>query len=137
MTLGIIKTFVGIVLIIHGLGHALMIFAALDKPLSPTHSIKSWIISPILGQTPTVLIGIGIAIVSLVGFMAAGLNQTGWLFPDLTWQSFTQFAAIISLIGLIVFWNAFPFFFPNKIGVIIIDLYMFVSITWLNWPSEL
>jgi hypothetical protein len=131
------KTFVGIILLIHGLGHALMILAALDKPLSPTHSIKSWIITPILGPTPTVIIGICMAVVSLVGFMVAGFNLTGWLFADLDWQYFTQLAAIVSLMGLIVFWDAFPFFFPNKIGVIIVDLYMFVSITWLNWPSEL
>jgi hypothetical protein len=119
---------VAIVLILHGLGHALGMMAASGVTLSQTHAPHSWLLSKLLGDTATRAIGFVVWLLALIGFVGAGLGLLGLIVPATWWQPLAVGAAIISLFGLALFWNALPFFFPNKVGVIIVDA---VVLVWL------
>ena len=70
MSISTIRTLIAIVLIAHGLGHALGILAAMGITLSKNHSLYSWLLTKFTGQS--VSTGIGSAI-------SSGGNRAGAL----------------------------------------------------------
>jgi hypothetical protein len=125
-----------IVLIAHGIGHALGLMAVFGIRLSKTHSPGSWLLTGLLGETVSRIIGFLIWTLALVGFLGAGMGLLGWLVPTDWWQPLAVGAAILSLMGLFLFWNGFPFFFPNKVGVFVVDVATILSPHWLGWPPD-
>ena len=71
-----------------------------------------------------------------VGFIAAAMALMGWLVPHDMWRTLAIWSSVISLIAIILFWNAFVTLFPNKIGAIAVDVATLVALLWANWPSE-
>jgi hypothetical protein len=137
MSISTIRTLIAIVLIAHGLGHALGILAAMGITLSKNHSLYSWLLTKFTGQSVSTGIGVLVFSAVLIGFICTGLSLGGWLLPRHVWQTLGLIAAIVSLTGLCLFWNAFPFLFPNKIGVLFVDIGLLVSILWLQWPAKI
>ena len=125
-----LRIVIAIILILHGVGHILAIFPIVGKKLSPTHSSNSWLLTKLIGNTGTYVVAFIIWPLALIGFVAGGFGLLGWFVPQAWWPSLTVGAAIISLLGLGLFWNAFPFFFPNKVGVIVVDVLALLSFLW-------
>jgi hypothetical protein len=73
---------------------------------------------------------------AFLGFIAAALALFGWLVPHELWRSLSVYSAVISLLALVLFWNSFGAFFPNKIGSIAVNVAILVCLLWLNWPTE-
>ncbi len=119
---------IALVLILHGIGHGLGMLAVANVKISKTHSPHSWLLDKFLGNAASRVIGFIIWLLALVGFVGAGLGMLGWLVPPDVWPSLAIGASLISLLGLFLFWDAFPFLFPNKIGVIVVDVAVLV---WL------
>jgi len=111
---------IAVVLIIHGLGHAMGILPLLGKRLSESHSADSWVLGPLLGNGPSRIVGVVIWVLVMIGFLLSAAGLLGWVVPG-QWQQMAAVTAVISLAGLTLFWNAFPFLFPNKVGVILVD----------------
>jgi hypothetical protein len=137
MSTAAIRIITGIVLMGHGIGHAMGILAVLGVKLSETHSPDSWLLTDLFGNSLTNIIGLLTWLLALLGFVGAGLGLAGWLVPHNWWQTLALSAAIISLVGLFFFWNAFPFLFPNKVGVICVDIAALICVLWLHWPPEI
>lgn len=125
------RIIIAVILIAHGLGHGLGMLAAIGVKLSPTHSPDSWLFTRLLGDTGARIIGFVIWLLALVGFVGAGLGLLGWLVPAASVPALAIGASVISLAGLALFWNAFPFFFPNKVGVIVVDVAVLVYLIWI------
>jgi hypothetical protein len=122
MSTSTIRIITVLVLIIHGIGHALAFFPALNIFSTDKWHYRSWLLSGFLGDTISralVMILFGAA---LIGFIAAGLGLLGWLVPHSAWQTLAIISALISLIALGLFWNSFAALFPNKIGAIVVDV---------------
>lgn len=113
---------IAVILIAHGLGHGLGMLAAVGVKLSPTHASYSWLFTRLLGDTGARVIGFVIWLLALVGFVGAGLGLLGWVVPPESWPEWAMAASAISLGCLAFFWDGLPFFFPNKIGVIVVDV---------------
>ena len=129
-------TFVAaIVLIAHGIGHALGLMPIFGIRLSANHSTESWALTGPLGDTAARVIAVGLWLFATVGFVCAGLGLLGWIVAQEWWRPLAIGASIASLVGLALYLNAFPFTFPNKIGVIAVDVAVLVSLLWLHWPS--
>ena len=114
---------IAIVLLAHGLGHALAIFPIFGLKLSDKHSFTSWLIQK---ESNSKIFGFGIWFLALFGFIGAGLGLLGVIVPAEQVVTLATIAAIISLAGLVFFWNSFPFLFPNKIGVIVINIIVLI-----------
>jgi hypothetical protein len=76
-------------------------------------------------------------VLALFVFGVAGSALAGWGFQWVDWETVTVLGAILSLSALLLFWHAFPFFFPNKIGVIVVNLVALLAILVLRWPPGL
>jgi hypothetical protein len=45
-------------------------------------------------------------------------------------------SALISLVALLLYWNALIFFFPHKVGALAVNIATLVCLLVLNWPAE-
>ena len=137
MSVATVKVIVALVLVGHGLGHALGTLPVFGMKLSREHSADSWLISKFLGEGPARGLCVIIHTLALLVFGVAGSSLAGWGFMWLDWEAVALFGATVSLAALLLFWDAFPFFFPNKIGVIVVNLLALLGILVLRWPPGL
>ncbi len=117
-----------LVLLAHGIGHTMGLFPAFGWASSQGWSSESWLLTPLIGELPARWIGVIIWVAGLLSFVALALGTVGVVIPSSWCRPLGIFAAVISLIGLALFWNAFPQLF-NKVGCIMVDaivLYAFV-----------
>jgi fumarate reductase subunit C len=68
--------------------------------------------------------------------LVAALGIMGWLVPHDAWRTLALVSAVISLVALALFWNAFVSFIPNKVGAIGVNVATLVCLLALNWPTE-
>ena len=59
----------------------------------------------------------------------------GWLVPQDVWRTLALAGAAISLVAVVLYWNALIMFFPHKVGAIGVDLAVLICILWLQWPA--
>jgi hypothetical protein len=131
-----LRTLIAIVFLVHGVGHVMGILPAVGLIKSKTWHSRSWLFTRILGDAGGRAISVVTWLVAAVGFIAAGLGLLGWLVPPEPWRTLAVVSAIVSLLGLVFFWNAFASFFPNKVGAIAVDVATLVAILWAHWPPE-
>jgi hypothetical protein len=140
----ILRIIIAGVLTFHGVGHAMGIIPALQLPFfenqtgawAENWSSRSWLLTPLLGDAASRLISIVLFLVPLIGFIGAALALMGWLVPHEGWRTLAIGSAVISLIAIALFWNAFIYFFPHKVGAIAVNIAVLVGLLWANWPSE-
>lgn len=137
MTAGTLRAILGIAIVLHGIGHGLALFPLVDVKLSASHSSDSWILNRLIGDAASRGCGVMLWCLALLAFMGGGFGLMGGLIPEGSWESWLVFASLVSLLALALFWDGLPFLFPNKLGVIAVDLALIVCILWLRWPGEL
>ena len=121
MSTSTIRIITGLVLIIHGIGHAMAFFPALNIFSTDKWHYRSWLLSGFLGDTVSRVLVMILFGAAFIGFIAAGLGLFGFLVPHSAWQTLAIISAVISLVALGLFWNSFASLFPNKIGAIVVD----------------
>jgi len=126
-----------IVLLGHGLGHALAAFPLFGIRLSGSHSTESWALGRVLADGPVSGLCVAVNLLALLAFVGAGLAVAGWGVPRGAWERMALLGGIVSCLGLVLFWDAFPFLFPNKIGVMVVNVWAISSVLWLRWPAGL
>jgi len=137
MSTSTLRIVIAIVLIAHGLGHALGLLPLAGIRLSRTHAGASWLLGDALGvDVPRALAGF-LWTSALATFVGAGLALLGWLGPRTDWETLALVAAALSLVTILLFWQGLPFLFPNKIGALAMDLAVLASLVWFRWPPEL
>jgi len=137
MSTGTLRIILSWLMILHGIGHAMGILAIFGIKLSNTHSSHSWLLGNILGSTGSNILSFIVWSLAIAAFLGAGLSLSGWLLSPNLWKTLAMTASIISLVGLIIFWNSFPFLFPNKIGILGIDITLLISLLFLRWPTTI
>jgi hypothetical protein len=131
------KTILALILLVHGIGHALGILAGIGVKLSSSHSLESWLFSSLLGKPVSQYLGILLSALAIIAFFTTSLSLLGWFLPQNLWESLGITASLISLLLVVFYWNFLPFLFPNKVGVIVIDGWLLLSILWWHWPTAL
>lgn len=118
----------GFFLAAHGLIHLGYIAPAPADPNYPFRLSNSWLISSLGLPEPTVrLLGILLAVVTVGGFVLAGLAALGVIVPGGWGPTLAILSAVTSLLVLVFFWHSWLL-----LGVII-DLALLVALLWLNW----
>ncbi len=131
-----LRLIIALVFFVHGVGHAMGIMPALGLSSVKGWSSRSWLLTPLLGEAISRVISIVLFLAALVGFLAAALGLMGWLVPHDSWRTLAVASAVISLVAIALFWNAFVSFIPNKLGAIVVDVATLVCLLVLNWPTE-
>ena len=131
-----LRIIIALVLFVHGVGHIMGVMPALGLSRLKRWSSHSWLLTPLLGDTVSRIISIILFLAALIGFLGATLGLLGWLVPHDSWRTLAVASAVISLLAIALFWNAFVSFIPNKVGAIAVDLATLACLLVLNWPSE-
>jgi hypothetical protein len=126
---------IAIVFFIHGIGHIMCIMPALGMNVTPTWNSHSWLLTDLLGQRVTNVLAVIIWLLAIIGFLLAALALLGWGVPHEWWRPLAMVSAVISLIGIVLFWNAFATWF-NKAGAITVDLAVLIGLLLMQWPAE-
>jgi len=122
------KFALGVFLAAHGLIHLGYVTPAPADPKYPFSLSKSWLITGIGLEEPSVrMLGIVLSALTVVGFVLTGLAATGILVPQEWWQPLTVVSAMTSFLLLVFFWNTWL-----VLGVAI-DIALLVALLWLRW----
>ena len=132
----VLRTIIALVLFVHGIGHVMAFFPALGISSTETWHARSWLLTSVIGESASKVILVILFGAALLGFVGAALALMGWLVPHDIWRTLSIVSAVISLIAIVLYWNAFVALFPNKIGALAVDIAVLVCLLFLNWPSE-
>jgi len=126
-------------LVIHGLGHGgalgALIWMAL-RPSDPTggwQAARSWLLPALPAGTATPIAG-AFWIVAMLGFVVAALSFWGIGLPGEAWRSVAIGSAIVSLVGITLFFGTWPPF--NTLAALAVNVAVLVSLLWLRWPAQ-
>lgn len=132
-----VRIITGLVLIVHGIGYSMALFPALNLVSNENWHHRSRLLGNILSDTASRVIVVILFGAVAIGFIAAGLAVFGWLVPHDWWQTLAIVSAIVGLIALALFWNAFAAFFPNKVGAIVVNVAVLWALLGTNSLSKL
>jgi len=76
-----LRALVAVVLFIHGIGHVMGVMPALKLVNVEGWNSRSWLLTPILGETISRILSIILFLLALIGFVASALALLGWLVP--------------------------------------------------------
>jgi len=126
-------------LVIHGFGHGgalgALIWMAL-RPSDPTggwQAARSWLLPALPAATATPIAG-AFWIVAMLGFVVAALSFWGIGLPGEAWRSVAIGSAIVSLVGITLFFGTWPPF--NTLAALAVNIAVLVSLLWLRWPAQ-
>jgi hypothetical protein len=140
----VLRAIIALVFGFHGVGHAMGVLPALgvvsvegaDQGWLKDWSSRSWLLTDLLGDTPSRVLCAILYGAALIGFIGAALALLGWGIPHDWWRTLAVVSAIISFVGLLLYWNALIFLFPHKVGALAINIATLVCLLLLNWPAE-
>jgi hypothetical protein len=78
----------------------------------------------------------GLYLAALIGFIGAALALLGWVVPHDWWRMLAVVSAVVSLIAVVLFWDALIALFPHKVGALAVNIATLVCLLVLNWPTE-
>lgn len=140
-----LRTILILVLAFHGVGQLMGVIPGLrlfgaggtsGPEWLKNWSCRSWLLNGLVGDTAARIIGIILFLAAFIGFVGAVLGLAGVLVPHAMWRTLAVAAAVLSLVALALYWNAFVLFFPHKVGNIGVNIAVLVCLLWANWPLE-
>jgi hypothetical protein len=125
----------GLVLVIHGVGQFLGVLALAS--IGPdSWNARSWLLTDAIGDGPARVVSTVLWVSALTLFVAAGLAVLGIGAPYTSWRMLAVSGAVLSLIAMALFWDAFPVLIPNKVGSIAVNLTVLIGILITDWPTD-
>jgi hypothetical protein len=129
------RSIFGVFLIVHGLIHVMWFVPAPDNPGGPPWPFgldDSWLLNAV-GAPESLVRGLAVtlAVLSIVGFVAAGLGVLG--VPGLAdvWSALTIASAAVSLLLVLSFWHLY------FIVGLALDIGLLITAVASWWPSTL
>ncbi len=126
----------GVVLILHGLGHGgalvvlLWIARVGGEKTGGWTAARSWVL-PSMSAEMAALIASAFWVVSLLGFVTAGLAVLGILVPQDLWSPLAVASAIVSTVGIVLFAGTWPAF--NTVAAMAVNVGVLVAVFALHW----
>lgn len=128
------RLWVGIVLLLHGIGHLLGVLAVTS--LGPKEwNARSWLLTDTMGEGPSRVLSIVLWSFCLLFLVGGALALLEIGLSESMWKSLIVTGSVLSLVTLALFWNGFPVLFPNKVGAIAVDVAALIGILMADWPS--
>jgi hypothetical protein len=140
-----LRTIITLALIFHGVGHLMGVFPALglldtqsgsSQGWLKNWSSRSWLLTDLIGEGPSRVLGVILYGLAFAGFVATGLALAGWGLPHDAWRTLAILSAIVSLAAVLLFWDALILLFPHKVGALGVNIAVVVGLLVANWPGE-
>ena len=126
------------VLLAHGLGHGGALGALAWIQLRPGtdtgawHAARSWLAPSLSGETATTIAG-AFWVASMVGFVIVAMSFWGVLLPEGVWRPLGVVSAVVSFVGIVLFFGNWPLF--NTLAALGVNIAVLVAVLWLRLPS--
>lgn len=131
-----LRILIALVLFVHGVGHIMGILPALGVGRSvESWTLRSGLLSNLIGETAGQWVGVVLFALGFLGFIAATLALLDVLIPYDTWRTLAIVSAVISLVSLLLYWNAFVTLL-NKGGAVLVNIAVLVCLLILHWPGD-
>jgi hypothetical protein len=132
-----IKVLIAGALLLHGLGHAgvfgALIANGLGHRTGPFLPARSWLFPSLPAPAARTVAGI-FWIPAAIGFVAAAMSFWGLLVPGDVWRQVAVVFAIVSGLGIVLFWGTWPTF--NMLAALGMNIAVLVTQLWLHWPPQ-
>ena len=109
----------------HGVGHVVGFWG---------ESRGSWVLSRLLPEGVTWAVEVVWMLASAALFVGAVLALLGVGLPHDAWRTLIAVAAVVSLVGILVFWGTWPG--GTMFFALVFDLLLLVAVVWYGWPAE-
>lgn len=134
-----LRLVVGGVLLLHGLGHGGALGALAWIQFRPGTATGRWTparawAAPSLSGDSATAIASAFWVVSLVGFVVAARSFWGILVPSGWWQPVGVTSAVVSIVGIVLFFGTWPMF--NTFAALAVNVAVLVAVLWLGWPPQ-
>ncbi len=135
----IIKIVIAAALLLHGLGHGGALGALIwigcsgGMDTGAWLPARSWLFPSLPAPTATTMASI-FWILSLIGFVAASMSFWGFLVPGEAWRQLAVASAIVSALGIALFFGTWPTF--NTLAALGMNIAVLVALLWLHWPPQ-
>ena len=130
MSGGFWRIVIALVILVHGVGHVLFLASCLGIT-QWGQSAYSWMLTRMLGDVATRVIGGFLWLVVIVGFMAAGVGLLG---QHIWWRTAAVGSAGVSLMALVLFVSGGST--QPILSAALMDVAILVVLLWLQWPSS-
>lgn len=130
---------VGGLLLVHGLGHGGAVGALIWLrvfPGTPTGgwlAARSWLF-PALQTPEATAVAMTFWVVAMCGFVAAALIFWGIVLPGEIWRPLAVGSAVVSLVGMIVFYGTWPVF--NTVASFAVNAAALFTQLVARWPAR-
>ena len=132
-----VKFLIAGVLLLHGLGHAGVVGALIANSrgisTGPFLPARSWLF-PSLPAPVARTVASTLWILSAIGFVAAAMSFWGILVPGDIWRQLAVVFAIVSGVGIVLFWGTWPAF--NMLAALGVNIAVLITQLWLRWPPQ-
>ena len=131
-----LRSVLAAVVALHGLGHggALGALAWIawrpDSNAGTWTAARSWLL-PALPRGTATVIASTFWTVALVGFLAAVLSFLGILLPNDAWRPLAIGSAIVSTVGIVLFFGNWPLF--NTLAALGVNVAILVALVGKGW----
>jgi hypothetical protein len=140
----VLRAIIALVFAVHGVGHAMGVIPALgivntqgsSQGWLKNWSSHSWLLTDLLGDAVSRILCVVLYGAALIGFVGAALALLGWGIPHNGWRTLATVSALISLVAVLLYWNALIFLFPHKVGALSVNIATLICLLALNWPTE-
>jgi hypothetical protein len=124
------RTILAVVIGAHGIGHVLFLVPLLGIA-DWGQSTRSWLLTDLVGDGATRIVGSLLWLAATVGFVAAAVGifgQQGW------WRGLAVGSAAVSILGLVLFWSDSAA--SSTFSALAFDAVVLVALLLLRWPPS-
>ena len=132
-----LRVVIAVVLLFHGVGHALGVLPAFGLTLGRTHAAGSWLWAD-SSESQGAASGVRAMGRDASRFCRSRFG-TSWLVGSaiLVARTCSRVGSSIYADGERLSGGAFRSLFPHKLGAIAVNVAVFVCLLWLRWPPQL
>ena len=130
MSSDLFRTLLVVVVGAHGIGHVLFM-PLIFEPLRLSPSGRSWLLTPVLGDSIVRVVATAVAAIVLVGFIAA---CAGFLSRAPWWPTAAIASALASAVLVLVMWGGVQE--SSAFFALLFDAAVLVALLVARWPSE-
>jgi hypothetical protein len=124
------RTILAVVVGAHGIGHVLFLVPLLGIA-DWGQSTRSWLLTDLVGDGVTRILGSLLWLVAIVGFVAVAVGmfgQVGW------WRGLAVGSAAVSILGLVLFWSNSAA--SSAFSALTFDVAVLGALLLLRWPPS-
>jgi hypothetical protein len=130
MSPDVLRITIAIVLAFHGIGHVLFLAPALRVATWADQTGGSWLLSSTVGDGAAHALGAAAWAAATILFVVAA---AGLLMTQEWWRPVAVAGALISVVGIVVFWDGIAT--SSAAFALVVDIAVVVGLVVAHWPS--